>query len=49
MSSKNIPSQKPGKSGAQKPSRELEAKDLDKVTGGRASTIGNTKEPSMGG
>jgi hypothetical protein len=49
MASKSIPQSKPGKSGTQKPSRELEAKDLDKVTGGRASSIGNTKEPSMGG
>lgn len=28
---------------------ELASKDLDKVTGGRPATIGNTKEPRTGG
>jgi hypothetical protein len=28
---------------------ELESKDLDKVTGGRPATIGNTREPRTGG
>jgi len=34
---------------AQKGRGELESKDLDKVTGGRPSSIGNPKEPLAGG
>ena len=35
--------------GAKAPKGELESKDLDKVTGGRPATIGNTREPKTGG
>jgi hypothetical protein len=53
MSSKNIPDQVPGKKaspgGAPQKSRELDAKELDKVAGGRPSSIGNPKEPLAGG
>jgi len=53
MTSKNTPDQAPGKKASPAPQKsrsELDAKDLDKVTGGlRPSTIGNTKEPLAGG
>ena len=52
MSSKNISDQAQGKKAspaAPQKSRELDAKDLDKVAGGRPSTIGNRKEPLAGG
>jgi hypothetical protein len=53
MSSKNIPDQAPGKKaspgGAAQKSRELDAKELDKVAGGRPPSIGNPKEPLAGG
>ena len=53
MTSKNIPDRgqskqaKPGE--AQKSRNELDAKELDKVAGGRPSSIGNAKEPLAGG
>jgi len=52
MTSKNIPdkSRKPAPGDKAAKGRELESKDLDKVTGGmRPTTIGNTKEPLAGG
>jgi hypothetical protein len=54
MTSKNIPEQTPDKPAnpgtTRKPQNELDAKDLDKVTGGlRPSTIGDTSEPLAGG
>ncbi|WP_395022446.1 hypothetical protein [Dongia sp.] len=52
MTQKNIPDQAQGKKaspGAPQKSRELDAKELDKVAGGRPSSIGNTKEPLAGG
>ena len=51
MTSKNIPDQAAGQKSNPAPqkSRELDAKDLDKVAGGRPTTIGNRKEPLAGG
>jgi len=53
MASKNEQSSKPAAGvKSSKGKGELGSKDLDKVTGGmttRPGTIGNTKEPLMGG
>jgi hypothetical protein len=52
MTSKNTADQAQSKkaaSGAPQKSRELDAKELDKVSGGRPQSIGNPKEPLAGG
>ena len=53
MASKNIPDHAQDKKAdpvaAPKSRSELDAKELDKVAGGRPPSIGNTKEPLAGG
>jgi hypothetical protein len=52
MTSKNIPDKaqgKPAPAAGQKRRDELDAKELDKVAGGRPTSIGNPKEPLAGG